>query len=132
MLSKAQFSKMMQSGRFFGKLLGPLVKTELPLMKNSIKPLAKSVLILLGLAAAASAADVVIHQENLRFRKATLIISNDEMEDIIRIVKSLEDSGLSLKGANETIQNKVKEKKGGFLSMLFNQYFYFNIQFNIY
>ena len=44
----------------------------------------------------------------------TLIISNDEMEDIIKIVKSLEDSGLLLKGVTETVQNKVKEKKGEF------------------
>ena len=49
---------------------------------------------------------------------ATLIISNDEMEDIIKIIKSLEDSGLLLKGVNETIQNEAKEQKGGFLSML--------------
>ena len=48
----------------------------------------------------------------------TLIISNDEMEDIIKIVKSLEDSGLLLKGVTETVQNEVKEQKGGFLSML--------------
>ena len=48
----------------------------------------------------------------------TLIISNDEIEDIIKIVKSLEDSGLLLKGVTETIQNEVKEQKGGFLSML--------------
>ena len=48
----------------------------------------------------------------------TLIISNDEMEDIIKIVKSLEDSGLLLKGVSETIQNEAKEQKGGFLSML--------------
>ena len=47
-----------------------------------------------------------------------LIISNDEIEDIIKIVKSLEDSGLLLKGVTETVQNEVKEKKGGFLSML--------------
>ena len=47
-----------------------------------------------------------------------LIISNDEMKDIIRIVKSLEDSGLLLKGVSETIQNEAKEQKGGFLSML--------------
>ena len=47
-----------------------------------------------------------------------LIISNDEMEDIIKIVKSLEDSGLLLKGVTETVQNEVKEQKGGFLSML--------------
>ena len=48
----------------------------------------------------------------------TLIISNDEMKDIIKIVKSLEDSGLLLKGVTETVQNEVKEQKGGFLSML--------------
>ena len=48
----------------------------------------------------------------------TLIISNNEIEDIIKIVKSLEDSGLLLKGVTETVQNEVKERKGGFLSML--------------
>ena len=48
----------------------------------------------------------------------TLIISNNEMEDIIKIVKSLEDSGLFLKGVTETVQNEVKEQKGEFLSML--------------
>ena len=49
---------------------------------------------------------------------ATLIISNNEIHDIIKIVKSLEDSGLLLKGVTETVQNEVKEQKGGFLSML--------------
>ena len=49
---------------------------------------------------------------------ATLIISNDEMGDFIKIVKSLEDSGLLLKGVTETVQNEVKEQKGRFLSML--------------
>ena len=48
----------------------------------------------------------------------TLIISNDEIHDIIKIVKSLEDSGLLIKGVTETVQNEVKEQKGGFLSML--------------
>ena len=48
----------------------------------------------------------------------TLIISNDKIEDIIKIVKYLEDSGLLLKGVTETVQNKVKYQKGGFLSML--------------
>ena len=56
-LSKTQLSKMIQSGGFLGRLLGPLLKTGLPLIKNVIKPLAKSVLILLGLTAVASAAD---------------------------------------------------------------------------
>ena len=84
-----------------------------------IKPLAKSVLIPLGLTAAASAADAGIHKKILGSgNMTTLIISNDEIHDIIKIVKSLEDSGLLLKGITETVQNKVKEQKGGFLSML--------------
>ena len=61
-LSKTQLSKMIQSGGFLGRLLGPLLKTGLPLMKNVIKPLAKSILIPLGLTAAASAADAGIHK----------------------------------------------------------------------
>ena len=61
---KTQLSKIMQSGGFLGSLLGPLLKTGLPLMKNVIKPLAKSVLIPLGLTAAASAADAIIHKKS--------------------------------------------------------------------
>ena len=64
-LSKTQLSKMIQSGGFLGRLLGPLLKTGLPLMKNVIKSLAKSVLIPLGLTAAASTADAGIHKKNL-------------------------------------------------------------------
>ena len=63
-LSKTQISKMIQSGGFLGRLLGPLLKTGLQLMKNVIKPLAKSVLISLGLTAAASAADAGIHKKS--------------------------------------------------------------------
>ena len=62
-LSKTQLSKMIQSGRFLGTLLGPLLRTGLPLMKSVIKPLAKSILVLLGLTAAASAADAGIHKK---------------------------------------------------------------------
>ena len=69
-LSKTQLSKMIQSGRFLGRLLGPLlktglplIKTGLPLIKNVIKPLAKRFLIPLGLTAAASAADAGIHKK---------------------------------------------------------------------
>ena len=94
-----------------------------------IKPLAKTVLILLGLTAAASAADAEIHKKILgsgynrplssaSHNTTTLIISNNEMNHIIKIVKSLEDSALLLKGVTETVQNEVKEQKGGFLSML--------------
>ena len=62
-LSKTQLLKIIQSGGFLGKLLGPLLKTGLPLITNVIKPLAKSVLIPLGLTAAASAADAGIHKK---------------------------------------------------------------------
>ena len=120
-LSKTQLSKMIQSGGFLGGLLGPLLKTGLPLMKSVIKPLAKSVLISLGLTAAASAAYAGIHKKILgsgNSNNATLIISNNEMDDILKIVKSLEDSGVLSKGVSETIQNEAKEKKGGFLSTL--------------
>ena len=65
-LSKTQLSKMIQSRGFLSRLLGPLVKTGLPLIKSVIKPLAKSVLIPLGLTAAASAADAGIHKKNIR------------------------------------------------------------------
>ena len=74
---------MIQPGELLGRLLGPLLRTGLPLMKNVIKPLAKSVLIPLGLTAAASAADAGTHKTNLGSgHTTTLIISNNEMEDI--------------------------------------------------
>ena len=124
--SKTRLSKMIQSGGFLGKLLGPLLKTGLPLTKNSITPLAKSVLIPLGLTAAASAADAEICKKILgsgrhsssASHNTTLITSNKDMDDLIKIVKSLEDSGLLLKRVTESVQNEAKEQKGGFLSML--------------
>ena len=110
---------MIQSGGFLGRLLGPLLKAGLPLISNAIKPLAKSFLILLGFTAAASAVDAGIRKKILGSGNMTaLIISNDETHDFIKIVKSLEDSGSLLKGVTETVQNEVKEQKGGFLSML--------------
>ena len=87
-----KLTKMIQSGGF----LCPLLKTGLPLIKDVIKPFAKSVLIPLGLTAATSAADAGIHKKILGSGIKTLIISNDEIEDIIEVVKSLEDSGLLL------------------------------------
>ena len=110
---------MIQSGGFLGKLLGPLSKTELPLMKSVITPLAKSVLIPLRLTAAVSAADAGILKKILGSgNNTTLIILNKDMDDLIKIVKSLEDSDLLLKGITETVQNEIKEQKGAFLSML--------------
>ena len=121
-MSKTQLSKIIQSGGYLGKLLGPLLKTRLPLMKSVIKPFAKSVLIPLKLTAAASAADAgiikILGSGKPNNNKTTLIISNDEMDDILKIVKSLEDSRVLLKGVSETIQNEAKEQRRGFLSML--------------
>ena len=80
-----------------------------------IKSLAKSVLIPLGLTAVASAANAGIHKKISGSEKTTLIISNDEMKDVIKIVKSLEDSGLLLKGVSEAIQMKIKNKNDNLL-----------------
>ena len=91
------------------------------MIKSVIKPLAKSVLIPLGLTAAASAAEAEIHKKILgsgHNNIIALITSNNEIEDITKTVKSLEDSGLLSKGVTETVQNEVKEQKGGFFSML--------------
>ena len=105
-LWKTHLSKMIQSGGFLGRLLGPLLKTGLPLIKNVIKPLVKSVLIPLGLTAAVWTEDAGIHKKisgsgnrpsSSSPHMTTLITSNDELGDIIKIVKSLEDSGLLLK-----------------------------------
>ena len=96
-LSKTQISKIDQSGGFLGRLLGTLLKTGLPSIKIVIKPLAKSVLIPLGLTAAASAADAGIYKRILGSGNTTLIISNEEMNDIIKVVQALQDSNILLK-----------------------------------
>ena len=112
--SKTQLLKMMQSGGFLGNLLSKLAS---PLMKVAM-PLAKNVLAPLGLTAAMSAIDGSIKKKILGSGTTTLIISNDEMNDIIKIVKSLENSGVLIKGVSETIQHEAKEQRGGFLRML--------------
>ena len=84
-------------------------------MKNILEPLAKSVLVPLGLTAAASVTDVAIQQKN-HGSWTISIISSNEMEDIMKIVKSLEESGLLIKGASEAVVNKAKEQKGEFFS----------------
>ena len=112
--SKTQLLKMSQSGGFLGNLLSKLAD---PLMKVAM-PLAKNVLAPLVLTAAMSAIDGSIKKKMLGSGTTTLIISNDEMNDITKIVKSLEDSVVILKGVSETIQHETKEQRGGFLSML--------------
>ena len=113
-LSKTQLSKMIQSGGILGNLLGKLAG---PLMKMAV-PLAKNVLAPFGISAAMSATDGSIKKKMLGSGVTTFIISNDEMDDILKIVKSLENSGLLLIGVSETIQHEAKEQRGGFLSML--------------
>ena len=113
-LSGDQISKIIESGGFLGRLLGPLLKTGLLLIKNVIKPLAKSVLISLGLTAAASAADAGIHKKILGSGTATLIISNEEMNDVMRIVQALEDSIFYWKESPKQLKTKQKNKKEDF------------------
>ena len=82
--------KIGQSGGSLDKFLGPLLKTFLPLMKNILKPLPKIVSIPLGLTAAASATNAAIHKKIFGSGTTTLIILNEEMNDIMKIVNSLE------------------------------------------
>ena len=89
--SKTKLYKIGQSGGFLGRLLGPLLKTGLPLIGSVIKPLAKSILIPLGLTAAASTTDIAIHKKIFRSGFTTLKISNEEINDIMKIVNSLEE-----------------------------------------
>ena len=110
-LCEAQISRIIQSGGFLGRLLGPLLKTGLPLIKNVIKPLAKIVLIPFGLTAVASAADVEIHKKILESGNTTLITSNDEVNDIMKIIQALGDSNILLKGVTKTIKNETKRTK---------------------
>ena len=90
----------------------------MPLIGNVLKPLAKSVLIPLGLTAAASATDAAIHKEMFESSMTTLITWNEEMNDIMKIVQLLEESGLLIKRVSETIKNEAKEQKGGFVGIL--------------
>ena len=113
-LSKAQISKIIQSGGFLGSLLsklaGPLMKVVIPLAKNVLAPL--------GITADASAIDAGIQNKIHGSGTTTLIISNEEMTDIMKIVQAVEDSNILWKGVTKTIKIETKEQKGGFLSML--------------
>ena len=112
-LSKAQIKKLIQSGGFLGKLLSKLAD---PLMKVAM-PLAKNVLAPLGLRAAMSAIDGSI-QKKIHGSGVNLIIEQENMNDIIKIIEALESSGILLKGVTKIIENEIKEQRGGFLSML--------------
>ena len=112
-LSKAQIKKLIQSGGFLCKLLsklaGSLMKVAMPLAKNVLAPL--------GLTAAMSAIDGSI-QKKVHGLGIKLIIEQEDMKDIMKIIKALENSGILLKGVSKTIKNETKEQRRGFLSML--------------
>ena len=85
------------------------------LIKNILKPLAKSVLIPLVLtAAAAVATDSAIYENAFGYGHMALIISNEEMNDIMRIIKSFEKLALLIKGVRKTIKNEAKNNKESF------------------
>ena len=113
-LSKVQISKIIHSGGFLGSLLsklaGQLMRVAVTLTKNILAPL--------RITAAVSAIDAGIQKEAHGSGTTTLIISNEEMNDIMKIVRALEDSNILLKRVTKTIKNETKEQKGGFLSML--------------
>ena len=113
-----------QSARFLGKRLGPLLKTGLPLMKNLLKTLATSVkpnTIRFNNSKISNKCRYSKKKKKKKFgsgrlpdldsRNMTLIISNEEMNDVIKIIKSLEESGLLIKRVNETIKNAAKVQK---------------------
>ena len=107
-LSKTHLHEIVQLEGFLGRILEPLLKIGLPLIKNVLKPLAKSVLIPLGLTVATSATDSAIHKKMFGSgMKISLIISNQEINDIIKIGKSLENSCLLTKQVSEKIKNEV-------------------------
>ena len=112
-LSKAQIKKLIQSGGFLGKLLsklaGPLMKVAMPLAKNVLAPL--------GLTAAMSVIDGSI-QKKIHGSGIKLIIEEEDMQDIIKLIKELENSDILLKGVSKTIENEIKEQRRGFLGML--------------
>ena len=112
-LSKTQIKKLIQSGGFLGKLLsklaGLLMKVAMSLAKNVLAPL--------GLTAAMSTTDGSI-QKKIHGLGIKLIIEEEDMQDIIKIIKELENSDVLLKGVSKTIENEIKEQRGGFLSIL--------------
>ena len=94
--SKAQLTKMQKGG--FLRFLAPLLNSGLPLLKSVIKPLG-----MLGRTTTASATDAAINKKILGSgNHATIIISNGDMQDLLKIVKSIDDSGLLLGGITET------------------------------
>ena len=104
-LSRAQISQIIQSGRFLGSLFsriaGPLMKLAVPLAKNNLDPL--------GITAATSAINAGIQKKIHSSGTTALLISNEEMNDIMKIVQALKYSNILLKGITKTIKNERKQ-----------------------
>ena len=113
-LSKAQTKKTAQSGGFWGRLLGPLLRITTPLVTKALP--------ILGLSAASSAIDAGIQKKIYGSGTTTRIISNNELNDIIKIVQVLEDRDILLKEVTKTVKNEVNNQKGGFLGKV-NEHF---------
>ena len=113
-LPKSQMSRIIQSGGFLGslwsKIAGPLMRIAVPLAKNILAPL--------GITAAASAIDAEIQKKRHGSGTTTLITSNEELNDIMKIVQAYEDSNILLKGNTKATENETKKQKGEFLGML--------------
>ena len=113
-LRKVQINKIIKEGSNLGKLLmgflPKLIKPAISLGKNILAPL--------GLSAAMSATDAAIRKKMYGSGATTLIISDNDMNDMIKIVKALEEHDILLKGITKTIKNETKEQRGRFLIML--------------
>ena len=117
-LLKGSTTKITMQERGFLNFPEPLLSAGLPLMKNELLALCKSVLIPLGLTATVSATDSAIQKKIYWSGTTALITSNEEMEDIMKIDKSLEESRLIIEGISETSRHEAKKQKGGLVRML--------------
>ena len=113
-LSRVQINKIIKEGRDLGRLLmgflPKLIRPAISLGKNILAPL--------GLTVAMSATDAAIQKKMYGSGITTLIISNDDLDDLIKIVTALEEHDILLKGTSKTIKNETKEQNIGFFSML--------------
>ena len=123
-LQNREFFWKKTSGKFTSQkagiinFIGPLMSAGLTLMKNVLTLLGKSILVPLGFTATASITNAGIQKKIFGPGATELIISNEEMEGIIKIVKSLKESIFLIKAISKTINNKARERKDGFLPVL--------------
>ena len=119
-LSKTQLPKIIQSGGFLGalldKLAGLLMKIDVPLAKQFLVPLA----IMISASAIDGAIQTKLREESIAKagKIVYLVISNEDMDDSVNVIRSLENSGVLIDGASETIKHEIKKEEGGFLDML--------------